>query len=192
MIANLHFAKQIGRDIKGPLEAGNLERFGELMNTQWEHEKPRSSSMSNERINHLYDVATTNGALGANSPGPGVAGFSCSSARSELGCARLWLRRGSRGPNSDSISKGPRRSFNDPTAPRDFGRRHGNAARTGASHADGAVHRGTAGAIQGLLPLCGSAFFVRYGDSYLEGDSTAVQEAFGAAGKTGADDRLPQ
>ncbi len=32
MIANLHFIKQIGRDTKEALEAGNLERFGELMN----------------------------------------------------------------------------------------------------------------------------------------------------------------
>ena len=42
MIANLHFVKQIGRDIKDALEAGNLERFGELMNTHWEYKKGAS------------------------------------------------------------------------------------------------------------------------------------------------------
>ena len=42
MIANLHFVKQIGRDIKDALEAGDLQRFGELMNAHWEHKKGRS------------------------------------------------------------------------------------------------------------------------------------------------------
>jgi NDP-sugar pyrophosphorylase family protein len=48
---------------------------------------------------------------------------------------------------------------------------------------DGAAPRGTAGAIHGALPLLGSAFFVLYGDSYLECDYGAVQKAFVAAGK---------
>src|SRR5262249_44829096 len=44
MIANLHFVKQLGRDIKEALEAGNLAQFGELMNTHWEYKKGRSSA----------------------------------------------------------------------------------------------------------------------------------------------------
>ena len=43
MIANMHFVKQIGRDIKDALEAGDLQRFGELMNIHWEHKKGRRS-----------------------------------------------------------------------------------------------------------------------------------------------------
>ena len=43
MIANLHFVKQIGRDSKDALEAGDLQQFGELMNTHWEHKKGRST-----------------------------------------------------------------------------------------------------------------------------------------------------
>ena len=42
MIANLHVVKQIGRDVKDAIEAGNLHRFGELMNTHWEYKKERS------------------------------------------------------------------------------------------------------------------------------------------------------
>ena len=75
MIANLHFVKQIGRDIKDALEAGDLQRFGELMNIHWEHKKERSSSMSNERINHWYDLAMQNGALGGKLIGAGGGGF---------------------------------------------------------------------------------------------------------------------
>ena len=48
---------------------------------------------------------------------------------------------------------------------------------------DGPEQRGTGGAIKRALPLLGSAFFVLYGDSYLECDFTAVQTAYEVAGK---------
>jgi NDP-sugar pyrophosphorylase family protein len=48
---------------------------------------------------------------------------------------------------------------------------------------DGPELRGTAGAVQRALPMLGEAFFVLYGDSYLECNYAAVQEAFQAAGK---------
>jgi N-acetyl-alpha-D-muramate 1-phosphate uridylyltransferase len=48
---------------------------------------------------------------------------------------------------------------------------------------DGPELKGTAGAIKRALPLLGEAFFVLYGDSYLECDYAAVQQAYEAAGK---------
>jgi NDP-sugar pyrophosphorylase family protein len=48
---------------------------------------------------------------------------------------------------------------------------------------DGPELRGTAGALKRALPLLGPAFFVLYGDSYLECSYAAVQETFEAAGK---------
>jgi D-glycero-alpha-D-manno-heptose-7-phosphate kinase len=75
MIANLHFVKQIGRDSKDALESGDLQRFGELMNTHWEHKKGRSQSMSNDRIDHWYDLAIRNGAIGGKLIGAGGGGF---------------------------------------------------------------------------------------------------------------------
>jgi D-glycero-alpha-D-manno-heptose-7-phosphate kinase len=75
MIGNLHFIKQIGRDVKDALETGDLKRFGELMNIHWEYKKERSSAMSNERINHWYDLAMKNGALGGKLIGAGGGGF---------------------------------------------------------------------------------------------------------------------
>jgi D-glycero-alpha-D-manno-heptose-7-phosphate kinase len=75
MISNLHFIKQIGRDIQESLEHDDLQRFGELMNTHWEHKKARSSAMSNERINHWYELAMANGALGGKLIGAGGGGF---------------------------------------------------------------------------------------------------------------------
>ena len=75
MIANLHFVKQLGRDSKDALEDGDLQQFGELMNTHWEYKKGRSQSMSNDRINHWYDLARKNGALGGKLIGAGGGGF---------------------------------------------------------------------------------------------------------------------
>jgi D-glycero-alpha-D-manno-heptose-7-phosphate kinase len=75
MIANMHFVKQLGRDIKDALEGGNLQGFGELMNTHWEYKKGRSRSMSNERIDHWYNLARANGAIGGKLIGAGGGGF---------------------------------------------------------------------------------------------------------------------
>jgi D-glycero-alpha-D-manno-heptose-7-phosphate kinase len=75
MIANMHFVKQLGRDIKDALEGGDLQRFGELMNTHWEYKKGRSKSMSNERIDHWYRLARENGAVGGKLIGAGGGGF---------------------------------------------------------------------------------------------------------------------
>ena len=48
---------------------------------------------------------------------------------------------------------------------------------------DGPVPLGTGGALRHALPLLGSAFFVLYGDSYLECDYRAVERAFMVSGR---------
>jgi D-sedoheptulose 7-phosphate isomerase len=50
---------------------------------------------------------------------------------------------------------------------------------------DGPILLGTGGAIQRALPQLGDAFFVMYGDSYLECDFAAVEAAFRASGRSG-------
>ena len=50
---------------------------------------------------------------------------------------------------------------------------------------DGPVLLGTGGALRRALPWLGEAFFVLYGDSYLECDYAAVEQAFRAGGKLG-------
>jgi D-glycero-alpha-D-manno-heptose-7-phosphate kinase len=75
MTANLHFVKEIGQQSKDALEAGDLDRFGRLMNVHWEHKKRRSSRMSNDDIDRWYAVALDHGALGGKVVGAGGGGF---------------------------------------------------------------------------------------------------------------------
>jgi NDP-sugar pyrophosphorylase family protein len=50
---------------------------------------------------------------------------------------------------------------------------------------DGPRLRGTGGALKGALPHLGRAFFVLYGDSYLDCDYGAVERAYRGAGRLG-------
>lgn len=75
MVDNLHFVKELGYQSKEALEAGDLVRFAELMNVHWEHKKKRSGGMSNNEIDHWYQLARANGALGGKLIGAGGGGF---------------------------------------------------------------------------------------------------------------------
>jgi D-glycero-alpha-D-manno-heptose-7-phosphate kinase len=75
MIDNLHFVKELGYQSQEALEAGNLAKFGELMNMHWEHKKRRSGGMSNGDIDRFYQLAMENGALGGKLIGAGGGGF---------------------------------------------------------------------------------------------------------------------
>ena len=50
---------------------------------------------------------------------------------------------------------------------------------------DGPVLLGTGGAVRRALPLLGGAFFVMYGDSYLECDFAEVERVFRDSGRSG-------
>ncbi|OFV92892.1 MAG: nucleotidyl transferase [Acidobacteria bacterium RIFCSPLOWO2_02_FULL_64_15] len=50
---------------------------------------------------------------------------------------------------------------------------------------DGPGHLGTGGAVRNALPALSDPFFVLYGDSYLECDYQAIEQAFATAGKNG-------
>jgi D-glycero-alpha-D-manno-heptose-7-phosphate kinase len=45
------------------------------MNTHWEYKKKRSKAMSSGQIDHWYDVAMKNGAIGGKLIGAGGGGF---------------------------------------------------------------------------------------------------------------------
>ena len=75
MLDNLHYIKDLGKDIKLALESGDTARFGTLMHGHWLNKMKRSPGTSNERINRLYDIGKANGALGGKLVGAGGGGF---------------------------------------------------------------------------------------------------------------------
>ena len=75
MLANLHRIKELGLESRRLLEAGELERYGELMGEHWETKRQRSPGMANERIDTLYTLARRSGAIGGELAGAGGGGF---------------------------------------------------------------------------------------------------------------------
>lgn len=75
MRKNLDETKALGIQIKNELLSGNAHVFGELMNEHWQRKRRRSVGMSNPRIDELYDVGMSNGAIGGKLVGAGAGGF---------------------------------------------------------------------------------------------------------------------
>ena len=94
MTENLHFVKQLGLQCKEALEAGDLQEFGRLMDTHWQHKKKRSASMSNSQINAWYDLAMANGAVGGKLIGAGGGGFLMFYAREKTGVRQAMRNAG--------------------------------------------------------------------------------------------------
>ena len=75
MLENLHFIKELGFRSRDALLNDNTVEFGQILHEHWVHKKERSSGISNEFINHAYDVALKNGAIGGKLVGAGGGGF---------------------------------------------------------------------------------------------------------------------
>jgi D-glycero-alpha-D-manno-heptose-7-phosphate kinase len=75
IIDNLHYMKDLGLRSLKALEAGDLHKFGTLMDEHWRHKKKRSGAMSNPEIDSWYDLAMRNGAVGGKVIGAGGGGF---------------------------------------------------------------------------------------------------------------------
>ncbi len=79
--------KEIGFGVRDALAAGDLTKFGELLDEHWKVKRGVVSAMSNDRIDHWYGVAKKHGALGVKVIGAGGGGFLmvyCENGRSKL------------------------------------------------------------------------------------------------------------
>jgi D-glycero-alpha-D-manno-heptose-7-phosphate kinase len=61
--------------MRDSLLRGNLNKFGESLNSAWSLKKQFSNKISNARIDEIYDCAMKNGALGGKLLGAGGGGF---------------------------------------------------------------------------------------------------------------------
>ena len=86
-------------EMKHALIAGDLNRFGELLNEGWNLKRELASKITNPEIDRYYDIAMENGAMGGKLLGAGGGGFllfycekNSSAPRSAtwLNCAFQW------------------------------------------------------------------------------------------------------
>ena len=66
---------QLAWEMRNALVNGDLEEFGRLMSRNWELKRELSSMISNSIVDHYYDIAMSNGALGGKLLGAGGGGF---------------------------------------------------------------------------------------------------------------------
>jgi D-glycero-alpha-D-manno-heptose-7-phosphate kinase len=71
----LHEARSIADRMRQMLEGGDLSAFGGLLDEAWQAKKKVSAKISNQRIDHLYQLARRTGAAGGKITGAGGGGF---------------------------------------------------------------------------------------------------------------------
>lgn len=71
----LHRLKADAVDMKNLLLRGQIRQMADLLNSSWEAKKRTAASVSNAKIDQLYELARANGALGGKVSGAGGGGF---------------------------------------------------------------------------------------------------------------------
>jgi len=75
VVESLHRTKEIGYRVKEALEAGDLERFGLLLDEHWQNKKRRSTKISDPNLDRWYEMVKEQGGLGGKVMGAGGGGF---------------------------------------------------------------------------------------------------------------------
>lgn len=74
-LAGLRAQKELAVAMKAALLTGELNEFGALLGEAWIQKKRMSAFISNERIDELYELALSKGALGGKITGAGGGGY---------------------------------------------------------------------------------------------------------------------
>jgi D-glycero-alpha-D-manno-heptose-7-phosphate kinase len=74
-LAGLRAQKELAVAMKAALLTGELNEFGALLGEAWTQKKRMSPFISNERIDELYELALSKGALGGKITGAGGGGY---------------------------------------------------------------------------------------------------------------------
>jgi len=75
MLKNLDKVKSMGIEFASLLESKDFKSYGKLMHEHWLLKKERSASMTNPKIDQLYNFGITNGSSGGKVIGAGGGGF---------------------------------------------------------------------------------------------------------------------
>ncbi|MDR2698507.1 MAG: kinase [Candidatus Methanoplasma sp.] len=68
-------SKRLAKEICEAVRRGDIEGAGTLLDESWQYKKQFSDKISNRNLNHLYDTAKENGAIGGKVSGAGGGGF---------------------------------------------------------------------------------------------------------------------
>lgn len=74
-VKNLQQMCGLARDMKKSLECNNIDDFGTILDEGWKRKRELSGSISNSKIDEMYQCAMQNGALGGKLLGAGGGGF---------------------------------------------------------------------------------------------------------------------
>lgn len=75
VIESLHGIKRDALEVRQALHEGRFRRVGEILHNSWQRKKTLAPGVSNERIDHLYQMALEHGAIGGKLAGAGGGGF---------------------------------------------------------------------------------------------------------------------
>ncbi|GAB4431848.1 MAG: GHMP kinase [bacterium] len=74
-VSFLHKMVSLTYDLKNEFMKGNIDALGEILHTGWMYKKELASNITNDKIEHYYNLAIKNGALGGKVLGAGGGGF---------------------------------------------------------------------------------------------------------------------
>ena len=72
---NLVRMTELAYELRTVLMDGRLDRFGEILNENWQLKRQLASKVSNSEVDRYYEIAIANGALGGKLLGAGGGGF---------------------------------------------------------------------------------------------------------------------
>ena len=75
VVEAMHHLKEAAGETKAALERGELHRLGHILRDSWEHKKRLAGSVTNPRIDEIYERALSKGAVGGKVAGAGGGGF---------------------------------------------------------------------------------------------------------------------
>lgn len=75
VIAALHAVKELANEVRNCFERGDLRRFGELLDLNWQNKKRFAPGVTTPFIDECYELALAKGAIGGKITGAGGGGF---------------------------------------------------------------------------------------------------------------------
>jgi D-glycero-alpha-D-manno-heptose-7-phosphate kinase len=74
-LEGMHRIKELGREVKRLLEAGDIDAYGEILHEHWKRKRWLASTMTDASIDEVYELAQKAGAVGGKLMGAGGGGF---------------------------------------------------------------------------------------------------------------------